>query len=37
MEQTADELAYERYKNGEYTYDDYLAVCEQEECEPTKK
>lgn len=31
---TADELAYERYLNGEYTYDDYVDVCEIEECEP---
>lgn len=34
MDKTADELAYERYNNGEYSYQDYLDVCEQEECEP---
>lgn len=34
MDKTADELAYERYLNGEYTYEDYLVVCEIEECEP---
>ena len=33
-DKTADELAYERYKNGEYTYDEYVTVCKQEECEP---
>ncbi len=37
MEKTADELAYDRYKSGEYTYEDYLAVCEIEECEPKEK
>ena len=31
---TADELAYQRYCNGEYSYQDYLDVCEQEGCEP---
>ena len=31
---TADELAYERYCKGEYSYQDYLDVCEQEGCEP---
>ena len=36
-DKTADELAYERYKNGEYTYDDYLTVCDQEGCEPLPK
>lgn len=34
MDKTADELAYIRYKRGEYSYEDYVAVCEQEECEP---
>lgn len=29
---TADELAYQRFLNGEYTYQDYLDVCEMEEC-----
>lgn len=37
MNKTADELAYERYKNGEYTYEDYLDVCEQEDCVPIGK
>lgn len=32
MNKTADELAFERYQNGEYTYEDYLTVCEIEEC-----
>ena len=31
---TADELAYSRYLNGEYTYQDYVDVCDVEECEP---
>ena len=31
---TADELAYERYKRGEYAYDDYVSVCDIEETEP---
>lgn len=31
---TADEVAYERYEDGEYSYEDYLNVCEQEEVEP---
>lgn len=34
MNKTADEIAYERYKNGEYTYEDYCDVCLQEDCEP---
>ena len=29
---TADELAYQRYLKGEYTYQEYLDVCEMEEC-----
>ena len=33
-DKTADELAYERYKNGEYTYDEYVTVCDTEGCEP---
>lgn len=36
-DKTADELAYERYKKGEYTYQDYVDVCELEECEPLPK
>lgn len=31
---TADEIAYLHYLNGQYTYQDYLTVCETEECEP---
>lgn len=31
---TADELAYERYKSGKYTYEDYCNVCMIEDCEP---
>lgn len=34
LDLTADELAYERYKRGEYSYEDYVFVCEQEETEP---
>lgn len=34
MDKTADELAYMRYKEGKYTYEDYLNVCANEECEP---
>lgn len=34
MDYTADELAYERYKQGEYTYEDYCDVCKNEEVEP---
>lgn len=33
-DKTADEIAYERYKTGLDTYEDYLAVCTVEECEP---
>ena len=28
---TADELAYEKYLRGEYSYEEYLAVCENED------
>ena len=31
---TADEIAYEEYKKGNYTYSEYVAVCQQEEVEP---
>ena len=31
---TADEIAYKKYQDGEYTYQDYVDVCTQEECEP---
>lgn len=31
---TADEIAYKRYANFEYSYQDYLDVCAQEEVEP---
>ena len=34
VDKTADELAYLRYLNGEYTYQDYADVCEIEGCEP---
>lgn len=34
MDKTADELAYERYLRGDYSYEDYIAVCEQEDVEP---
>lgn len=37
MDCSADELAYQRYLNGEYTYQEYLDVCEIEECEPKEK
>ena len=37
MDKTADELALERYLNGEYTWQDYLDVCEFEEVEPEDK
>lgn len=33
---TADELAYERYKRGEYTYEEYCDVCTIEDVEPIK-
>lgn len=35
-EKTADELAYERYKRGEYTYEEYRDVCTIEDVEPIK-
>lgn len=31
---TADERAYIYYLLGDYYYDDYVDVCENEECEP---
>ena len=31
---TQDEIAYSRYELGIDTYEDYLAVCEVEECNP---
>lgn len=31
---TADEVAYKRYLDGEYTYREYVEVCEEEETEP---
>lgn len=31
---TMDEIVYNQYIQGLATYDEYLAVCEQEECEP---
>ena len=34
MDKTADELAYQLYLRGIYTYEDYVNVCEIEECEP---
>ena len=33
----ADELAYLDYKQGKCSYEEYLAVCEIEECEPNDK
>lgn len=33
-EKTADELAYERYRRGEYTYEEYRDVCTIEDVEP---
>jgi len=33
-DKTADEIAWEKYMNGEYSYADYLAVCETEEVTP---
>ncbi len=33
---TADEIAYQEYLKGEYTYEEYLSVCEIEETEPLK-
>lgn len=37
MDKTADELAYERYLSGEYTFEEYSDVCELQECEPKDK
>lgn len=37
LQKTADELAYERYLVGEYTYEDYVDVCNIEEVEPNKR
>ena len=34
---TEDEIAYMLYKAGEYSYQDYLDVCEQEEVEPLEE
>lgn len=34
LDLTADELAYKRYLVGEYTYQDYVDVCELEETTP---
>ena len=34
MDKTADEMAYEKYQKGEYTYEEYADVCDHEECEP---
>lgn len=31
---TADELAYEYYLNGKYTYEDYCSVCDEEGTDP---
>lgn len=31
---TADELAYNRYLKGEYSYADYLVVCRNEDVSP---
>ena len=37
MDETADELAYKRYLAGEYTYEEYLVVCDIEETTPMPK
>lgn len=37
MDLTADEIAYKCYLSGEYTYEDYLVVCDMEECAPMPK
>jgi len=37
MDETADELAYKRYLAGEYTYEEYLVVCDIEETTPIPK
>jgi len=34
LDKSADELAYQRYLSGDYTYQEYVDVCEIEECEP---
>lgn len=34
MDKTSDELAYERYMRGEYTYEEYLDVCANEDSQP---
>ena len=34
---TADEIAYEEYRCGKHSYEDYCAVCDEEECEPLPK
>ena len=34
LDLTEDEVAYIRYLDGSYTYEDYAQVCDQEECEP---
>lgn len=36
-DKTADELAYENYLVGKYSYEDYLDVCNIEEVEPLKE
>ena len=36
-ELTSDELAYKRYLKGEYTYQDYVNVCNLEDIEPLKE
>ena len=33
-DKTADEIAYDRYLNKEYTYEEYLDVCVLEGIEP---
>ncbi len=37
MDLTASEMVYQRYLSGEYTYEEYLVVCELDECEPMPK
>jgi hypothetical protein len=32
MDYTTDELAYEMYLRGDYTYEDYCDICNIEEC-----
>lgn len=34
---TEDEIAYEEYLVGNCSYEDYLAVCDIQECEPEPK